>query len=337
MAVLVTGGAGYIGSHTVYALIENGYSGEVIIADNLSTGYHGAVHPDAKFYELDIRDRGALDKLFAKEDITGVIHFAASSQVGESMEKPLQYYDNNLSGTRILLEAMLAAGVKHIVFSSTAAVYGELTEMPIREDAPAHPSSCYGETKLAMEHMMAWVSGAHDLNYVALRYFNAAGAHPSGRIGEAHNPETHLIPLILQVPSGKRKTVSIFGEDYPTPDGTCVRDYIHVMDLADAHVKALDYLQAGGKSDVFNLGNGQGFSVREVIETARRVTGDAIPAELAPRRPGDPAELVASSEKIKNALAWKPQYEKLETIIQTAWQWHKAYPNGFVGDEANEI
>jgi len=329
MAILVTGGAGYIGSHTVYALIESGYPGEVIIADNLSTGHHGAIHPDAKFYELDIRDRKALDELFAKEDITGVIHFAASSQVGESMIKPLQYYDNNLSGTRVLLEAMVAAGVKHIVFSSTAAVYGELAEMPIREDAPTNPSSCYGETKLAMEHMMAWVSGAHDLNYVALRYFNAAGAHPSGKIGEAHNPETHLVPVILQVPNGKRKAVSIYGEDYPTPDGTCVRDYIHVTDLADAHVKALDYLQTGGKSEVFNLGSGTGFSVLEVIETARKVTGEAIPAEIAPRRPGDPAWLVASSEKIKTELDWNPQYAGLETIIQTAWQWHKTHPDGY--------
>ena len=325
--ILVTGGAGYIGSHTVYALIESG--AEVVVADNLSTGHRGAVHPQAKFYELDIRDRGALDELFAREDISGVIHFAASSLVGESMEKPLTYYDNNLGGTLTLLQAMISVDIRHIVFSSTAAVYGEAGEMPIREDAPTHPTNCYGETKLAMERMLAWVSRAHDLSYAALRYFNAAGAHPSGAIGEAHDPETHLIPLILQVPNGKREKVYIFGDDYPTKDGTCLRDYIHVTDLADAHILALDYLQKGGASEVFNLGNGVGFTVREVLDLARQVTGEPIPADIAPRRAGDPAKLVASSEKIKTTLGWKPRYDSLETIIDTAWTWHRTHPNGY--------
>jgi len=329
MAILVTGGAGYVGSHTVYALIESGMTDQVIVADNLSTGHNGAVHPQAKFFDLDIRDRAALDRLFDEEDITGVIHFAASSQVGESMEHPLKYYDNNLHGTQVLLQAMVAADVKHIVFSSTAAVYGEPDQIPILEDSPTIPTNCYGETKLAIERMMAWVSSAHGVSYVALRYFNAAGAHVSGQIGEAHNPETHLIPLILQVPNGQREKVFIFGEDYPTKDGTCVRDYIHVTDLAAAHILALNYLQAGGASDVFNLGNGVGFTVQEVIDIARRVTDHPIPADKAPRRPGDPATLVASSEKIKAKLGWNPQYADLETIMETAWNWHKDHPKGY--------
>ena len=329
MAILVVGGAGYIGSHTAYALLEREGAGEVIVADNLSTGHRGALHPKAKFYELDIRDRAALDALFAKEQIDGVIHFAASSQVGESMEKPLKYYENNLGGTATLLSAMVAAGVKQIVFSSTAAVYGEPQNIPIREDDPTVPTNCYGETKLAVERMLAWTDRAHGLKYAALRYFNAAGAHPSGQIGEAHDPETHLVPVVLQVPNGKRKGVSIFGEDYPTKDGTCVRDYIHVTDLASAHILALEYLQKGGESDVFNLGNGVGFTVREVIDLARAITGEAIPAETAPRRPGDPAQLVASSEKARSVLGWKPCYDSLEVIVKSAWQWHQSHPDGF--------
>ena len=329
MAILVTGGAGYIGSHTVYALLERDANTEVVVADNLSTGHLAAVHPRAKFYQLDIRDRAALDALFAKEQIEGVIHFAASSQVGESMEKPLQYYENNLGGTTALLQAMTVAGVKHIVFSSTAAVYGEPAHSPISEDDPAVPTNCYGETKLAVERMLSWTGHASGLKYVALRYFNAAGAHASGQIGEAHDPETHLVPVVLQVPNGKRAGVSIFGEDYPTKDGTCVRDYIHVTDLADAHILALAYLQKGGESEVFNLGNGVGFTVREVIEVARAITGHEIPAARADRRPGDPAQLVASSEKARRVLGWKPRYDSLETIVNTAWQWHKAHPNGY--------
>ena len=329
MAILVTGGAGYIGSHTVYALLEQDANTEVIVVDNLSTGHRGAVHPWAKFYELDIHDRAALDALFAKEQIAGVIHFAASSQVGESMEHPLKYYANNLGGTTTLLQAMCAAGVKHIVFSSTAAVYGEPERMPIYETDATVPTNCYGETKLAVERMLAWTDRAHGLRYVALRYFNAAGAHIDGKIGEAHSPETHLVPVVLQVPNGKRAGVSIFGEDYPTTDGTCVRDYIHVTDLAAAHILALDYLQKGGDSEVFNLGNGLGFSVREVIEVARQVTGHEIAAAKADRRPGDPAQLVASSEKARSVLGWKPQYDSLETIVASAWNWHRAHPEGY--------
>ncbi|MCI8477424.1 MAG: UDP-glucose 4-epimerase GalE [Oscillospiraceae bacterium] len=329
MAILVLGGAGYIGSHTVYELVDAGR--DVVVVDNLLTGFRQAVHPKARFYQTDIRDRAALDKVFQTESIEGVIHFAASSQVGESMSDPLKYYDNNLYGTTVLLQSMVANGVKHIVFSSTAATYGEPERVPILEDDPTHPTNCYGETKLAMEHMMRWVSGAHDLHYVALRYFNACGAHPSGQIGEAHDPETHLIPIILQAAAGTREAVSIFGDDYPTRDGTCVRDYIHVTDLAQAHILALDYLLRGGENNVFNLGNGVGFTVKEVVEAARTITGQPITANLSPRRSGDPAQLVASSEKAKTVLGWKPQYADLNVILSTAWAWHKNHPNGFEG------
>ena len=329
MAILVLGGAGYIGSHTVYELIDAGR--EVVVADNLITGFKAAVHPKAKFYQIDLRNRVELDELFENEEIDGVIHFAAFSQVGESMSKPLKYYENNLWGTTVLLQSMVAHGVDKIVFSSTAATYGEPERIPILENDRTQPTNCYGETKLAMEKMMRWTGGAHPLQYVALRYFNACGAHMSGSIGEAHNPETHLIPLILQVPLGVREKVSIFGDDYPTKDGTCVRDYIHVTDLAQAHILALDYLMKGGESNVFNLGNGVGFTVKEVIDVARSVTGHPIPAEISPRRAGDPAQLVASSEKAKSVLGWKPQYDSLETIVDSAWKWHKAHPNGFEG------
>ncbi len=327
MAILVLGGAGYIGSHTVYELIDAGR--DVVVADNLLTGFRAAVHPKARFYELDIRDRAALDALFEKEQIEGVIHFAASSQVGESMSAPLKYYDNNLHGTMVLLQSMVAHGVDKIVFSSTAATYGEPERVPILETDRTDPTNCYGETKLSMEHMMRWVSQAHGLRYVALRYFNACGAHASGAIGEAHNPETHLIPLILQVPGGKREKISIFGDDYPTKDGTCVRDYIHVTDLAQAHILALDYLLKGGENNVFNLGNGVGFTVKEVIDVARAVTGHPIPAETCPRRAGDPAQLIASSEKAVKVLGWKPQYNDLNTIIASAWKWHSTHPKGY--------
>lgn len=327
MAILVLGGAGYIGSHTVYELIDAGR--DVVVADNLLTGFRAAVHPKARFYQLDIRDRSALDELFTKERIEGVIHFAASSQVGESMSDPLKYYDNNLHGTMVLLQAMVAHGVDKIVFSSTAATYGEPERVPILETDRTDPTNCYGETKLAMEHMMRWVSRAHGLKYVALRYFNACGAHPSGAIGEAHNPETHLIPLILQVPNGQREKISIFGDDYPTKDGTCIRDYIHVSDLAQAHILALDHLLQGGESDVFNLGNGVGFTVKEVIDVARAVTGHPIPAETCPRRAGDPAQLIASSKKAVEQLGWKPKYNDLNTIIASAWKWHSAHPRGY--------
>lgn len=327
MAILVLGGAGYIGSHTVYELIDAGR--DVVVADNLLTGFRAAVHPKARFYQLDIRDRSALDELFTKEKIEGVIHFAASSQVGESMSDPLKYYDNNLHGTMVLLQAMVAHGVDKIVFSSTAATYGEPERVPILETDRTDPTNCYGETKLAMEHMMRWVSRAHGLKYVALRYFNACGAHPSGAIGEAHNPETHLIPLILQVPNGQREKISIFGDDYATKDGTCIRDYIHVSDLAQAHILALDYLLNGGDNNVFNLGNGVGFTVKEVIDVARAVTGHPIPATTTPRRAGDPAQLIASSKKAVEQLGWKPKYNDLNTIIASAWKWHSAHPRGY--------
>ena len=327
MAILVLGGAGYIGSHTVYELIDAGR--DVVVADNLLTGFKAAVHPKARFYELDIRDRKALDDLFQKEKIEGVIHFAASSQVGESMSDPLKYYDNNLHGTMVLLGAMVAHGVDKIVFSSTAATYGEPERVPILETDKTEPTNCYGQTKLSMEQMMGWVSHAHGLKYVALRYFNACGAHPSGKIGEAHDPETHLIPLILQVPNGKRDAVSVYGDDYPTKDGTCVRDYIHVCDLAQAHILALDYLLKGGENNVFNLGNGVGFTVKEVIDVARSVTGHPIPTEMVPRREGDPAQLVASSAKARTVLGWDPQYADLNTIVSSAWAWHKSHPNGY--------
>lgn len=327
MSILVLGGAGYIGSHTALALVNAGR--DVVVADNLETGFRKAVPEMARFYKGDIRDRAFCDGLFEREQIDGVIHFAANSQVGESMTNPLKYYANNMGGTRVLLESMVAHGVGKIVFSSTAATYGEPERVPILETDATVPTNCYGETKLSMEKMMKWTSVAHGLRYVALRYFNACGAQPDGSIGEAHNPETHLIPVILQVPSGQREKISIFGDDYPTPDGTCIRDYIHVCDLAQAHILALDYLLSGGENNVFNLGNGVGFSVKEVIEEARKVTGHAIPTEVLPRRAGDPAQLIASSEKAKTLLRWKPEFEDLHTIIQTAWDWHKTHPRGF--------
>ena len=327
MSILVLGGAGYIGSHTVYELIDAGK--DVVVADNLETGHIEAVHPKAKFYQGDIRDRAFCDRVFESEQIDGVIHFAANSLVGESMVNPLKYYDNNLCGTKVLLESMVAHGIDKIVFSSTAATYGEPERVPILETDRTEPTNTYGETKLSMEKMFKWTSLAHGLRYVSLRYFNACGAHVSGQIGEAHNPESHLIPLILQVPNGKREYISVFGDDYPTQDGTCVRDYIHVTDLAQAHIRAMDYLTAGGESSIFNLGNGVGFTVNEVIETARRVTGHPIPAQVSPRRAGDPAQLIASSEKARRVLGWKPEHDSLEEIIATAWNWHKNHPNGY--------
>ena len=327
MRILVLGGAGYIGSHTVYELVDAGY--EVIVIDNLLTGFKEAVHPQAKFYEGDIRDKIFLDNILSKEKIDGVIHFAASSQVGESMKNPLKYYNNNLCGTEVLLESMVEHGIDKIVFSSTAATYGEPESIPILETARTLPTNCYGETKLSMEKMFKWISKAHNLRYVSLRYFNACGAHPNGKIGEAHNPETHLIPLVLQVPNGKREYISVFGNDYDTKDGTCVRDYIHVNDLAQAHILAMEYLSNGGESNIFNLGNGVGFTVKEVIETARKVTNHTIPIREEERRAGDPSVLIASSEKARKVLGWKPQYADLETIISTAWKWHVNHPDGY--------
>ncbi len=327
MRILVLGGAGYIGSHTASELVKAGH--EVVIADNLVTGYRKAIPEGAKFYEGDLRDSDFLDNLFHQEKIDAVIHFAAYSLVGESVTNPLKYYDNNLCGTKVLLEAMVKNNVDKIVFSSTAATYGEPENIPILETDRTCPTNPYGETKLAMEKMFKWTAEAHGLRYVSLRYFNACGTDESGEIGEAHTPESHLIPLILQVPNGKRETISIYGTDYDTPDGTCIRDYIHVTDLAQAHILAVKYLANGGKSDIFNLGNGVGYSVREVIETARKVTGHPIPATETPRRAGDPARLVASSEKAKKILGWKPVHDSLEEIISSAWNWHKNHPNGY--------
>lgn len=327
MSILVTGGAGYIGSHTALELIKAGY--DVVIADSLATGYIKAVPKQARFYKGDIRDFRFLDNLFKTESIEAIIHFAAFSLVGESVTNPLKYYENNLYGTKVLLDAMVANNVKKIVFSSTAATYGEPKNIPILESDPTCPTNPYGETKLSMEKMFKWTSEAHGMNFVSLRYFNACGADESGSIGEAHNPESHLIPLILQVPNGKRESISIYGTDYNTDDGTCIRDYIHVTDLASAHILALQYLMNGGKSDIFNLGNGVGYSVREVIDVARKVTRHPIPAIEAPRRAGDPARLVASSEKAKKVLGWKPVHNTLEEIISSAWNWHKNHPNGY--------
>ena len=327
MAVLILGGAGYIGSHCTYDFIERGL--DVVIADNLQTGHIEAVHPKARFYKGDIRDKEFLDDLFKKEKIEAVVHFAASSLVGESMQDPLKYYDNNLYGTMVLLKSMVENNVKKIVFSSTAATYGEPESIPILETDKTEPTNPYGETKLAMEKMFKWANAAYGINFVSLRYFNACGAHKSGQIGEDHDPESHLISIILQVANKKREHINIFGDDYNTPDGTCIRDYIHVTDLAQAHYLAIKFLEENNKSEIFNLGNGTGFSVKEVIETARKVTGDKIPEVISQRRAGDPARLIASSEKAKEVLGWRPQYTSLEEIIETAWLWHKNHPEGF--------
>ncbi|WP_028987666.1 UDP-glucose 4-epimerase GalE [Thermicanus aegyptius] len=326
MAILVTGGAGYIGSHTVVELLSHGE--EVIVLDNLRTGHRESVL-GGELIEGDIRDGDLLDRLFRTHEVEAVIHFAAHSLVGESVGKPLDYYENNLLGSHSLLSAMVRHGVKKIVFSSTAATYGEPKRIPIQEEDDTLPTNPYGETKLAMERMFRWCDGAYGVKSISLRYFNAAGAHPEAKIGEDHVPETHLIPLILQVPLGKRESIHIFGNDYPTPDGTPIRDYIHVMDLAVAHYLALEKLRKEEKSGVYNLGNGRGFSVKEVIETARRVTGHPIPAEEKGRRAGDPAILIASSDRAKEELGWRPQHESLEEIVASAWEWHRTHPGGF--------
>lgn len=326
MSILITGGAGYIGSHTVrYFLDQNE---DVVVVDNLQSGHRNAVDID-KLYQIDLRDQEALDRIFKRHNIEAVIHFAANSLVGESMEKPYEYYHNNVYGMMCLLNVMKDNNVRKIVFSSTAAAYGEPENIPILEDNETNPTNTYGETKLAMEKMMKWFEQGYGIKYVSLRYFNAAGAHESGKIGEDHNPETHLIPLILQVPLGKRDKIFMFGDDYSTEDGTCVRDYIHVLDLASAHYLSLEYLRKNHSSDIFNLGNGNGYSVKEVIEVARKVTNHSIPAEVKDRRAGDPAVLIASSEKAKNVLGWIPKYDSLEKIIGDAWKWHVNNPTGY--------
>ncbi len=327
MSVLICGGAGYIGSHNVRAFKADG--DDVIVVDNLETGHRASVPSDVKFYEGDIRNPETLAKIFTENKIESVIHFCAYSLVGESVDKPLKYFNNNVGGMITLLEAMQKFDVKRIIFSSTAATYGEPKRIPILETDPTEPTNPYGESKRIMEKMMNWVSRRYDIRYVSLRYFNVAGAWHDGTIGEDHRHETHLIPLILQVPMGKREHITVYGDDYPTKDGTCIRDYIHVEDLAKAHILALKYLRDGGESNIFNLGSGDGYSVMEMINAARKVTGHPIPAEIGERRPGDPARLVADSTKAHEILRWQPEITGMEDIIATAWKWHKSHPNGY--------
>lgn len=318
MKVLITGGAGYIGGTVATILLQAGHS--VTVLDNLCHSKRSQVPHDADFVEADIADRARVESLLRDLQPDGVLHFAALIEAGESMQKPEIYFRNNTASTLSLLEAMHATGVNKLVFSSTAAVYGEPEHVPIEEAARLAPTNAYGESKLLVEQMLQWLHRIHGLRYASLRYFNVAGALP-GR-GEAHEPETHVIPLILDVALGRREKIFIFGDDYDTPDGTCIRDYIHVVDLADAHILALNALGAKDRL-VCNLGNGQGFSVKEVIEAARRVTGHPIPVEIKPRRPGDPARLVASSARAHSELGWKPQTPEIEKILQSAWDWHQ--------------
>ena len=326
MSVLVTGGAGYIGSHCVAKLIDRGV--DVVVVDDLSKG-HKASLKGGRLYVGSVADKEFLRNVFEQESIEAVIHFAAYSLVGESMTIPEQYFRNNVTAGLSLIETMIEFKVPYLVFSSTAATFGEPERVPIEENDRQVPTNPYGESKLIVEHMLKWCDQAHGLKYCALRYFNVAGARPDGSIGEDHRPESHLIPLILQVAQGKRDKLSLFGTDYPTKDGTCIRDYIHVDDLIDAHILALDYLRSGSPSAAFNLGNGQGFSNREIIEAARRVTGHPIPVSEEARRPGDPAVLIASSRKAMEVLGWKPNYTSVEDIIATAWNWHSSHPNGY--------
>jgi len=324
MNIFVTGGAGYIGSHTVRLLAEAGH--RVRVYDNLSEG-HAAAVPAGSLFEGDLADEKRLVEGLL-DGFDCVMHFAAHCSVGESMEKPEKYYGNNVVGSLRLLLAMRKTGVKRIVFSSSAATYGNPVKTPIPEDHPTEPINAYGQTKLDFEHALKYYAGAYGIGYAALRYFNAAGAAPDAKIGEDHDPETHLVPIILEVALGRRDAVAIFGTDYPTPDGTCIRDYIHVYDLAQAHILAMEAIEPG-KGRVYNLGNGAGYSVREVIETARRVTGHRLPVKEGPRRAGDPPTLVASSEKITRELGWKPRFPDLQAIVETAWRWHQSHPEGY--------
>ncbi len=324
MKILVTGGAGYIGSVTVAELVREGHA--VTVFDNLSNGHRKAVVQGANLIVSDLADSNRLAETFAKGEFDAVMHFAAFIEAGASMKAPERFFRNNTANTLTLLETMLRAGVHRLVFSSTAALYGDPEAVPIPEDAPLHPTNAYGESKLLVEHMLAWMNRIHGLRYASLRYFNAAGA--TAELGEAHHPESHLIPLVLQAAAGKRPNISIFGTDYPTPDGTCVRDYIHVADLAKAHLLALHALEAREKL-VYNLGNGSGFSVRQVIDTAQRVTGHSIPVVECPRRAGDPSVLVAGSGKIQSELGWRPQFPNPEEIIRSAWEWHQRHPDGY--------
>jgi len=325
--VLLVGGAGYIGSHAVRLLQQRGVP--VVVLDNLSTGHRVAT--SATFEQVDLADKEGLAAVFAKHAPRAVIHFAAKCYVGDSVEQPALYYRENVGNTWNLLEAMRAAEVRDIVFSSSCATYGEPVELPITEDHPLVPINPYGRTKLHMEHMLDDFATAYGMRFAALRYFNAAGASTKGDIGEDHRPETHLIPLVLEVALGQRQGIKIFGEDYDTPDGTCVRDYIHVEDLGDAHLRALCKLQAGEQRILCNLGTGQGFSVREVVQISRELTGHAIPAEVVGRRPGDPARLISGGTRARDLLGWAPQKPELSTILEDAWRFHQAHPHGYAG------
>ena len=326
MAILVTGGAGYIGSHCVAALLDQG--ADVVVVDDLSKGHRQAVK-GGRLYIGDVADQHFLDGVFSRENVEAVIHFAAYSLVGESMSIPDEYFRNNVTAGLTLIRTMVAHKVPYLVFSSTAATFGEPVRTPIEEDDPQVPTNPYGESKLIVEKMLKWCDRAYGLKYCALRYFNVAGARADGSIGEDHRPETHLIPLILSVAQGRRDSLKLFGTDYPTPDGTCVRDYIHVEDLIDAHMLALEYLKRENTSNAFNLGNGTGFSNRQIIDAARRVTGHPIPVVEEGRRPGDPAVLIASSKKAMDVLGWQPKYTNVEDIIRTAWNWHSIHPDGY--------
>jgi UDP-glucose 4-epimerase len=329
MRVLVTGGAGYIGSVVADELLEAGH--DVVVLDNLSRGHRQAVPKNADLVVGELAERGSLEPLLRSRAIDAVIHLAALIEAGESMKAPETFFRNNTANALTLFEAMLATGVKRLVFSSTAALFGNPERTPIEEDDAIHPTNAYGESKLLVERMLAWFHQIHGLRYASLRYFNAAGASRPDK-GEAHQPETHLIPRILQVALGRAQQANIFGTDYPTPDGTCVRDYIHVSDLARAHLlalNALDTVSGNFTPLVYNLGNGQGFSVREVVEVAREVTGHPIPVIESPRRAGDPAVLIASSEKIRRELGWQPTFADLKSIVKSAWQWHVSHPNGY--------
>ena len=324
MKVLVTGGAGYIGSVVASQLVEAGDS--VVVLDNLYQGHRAAVHPEAHFIEGDLADKGLLDRLMAQHQPEAIMHFASHTLVGESVEKPFLYLGDNVQNGLNLLQAAVDHGVQRFILSSTANLFDDPESMPISEKERIVPGSPYGESKFILERLLYWMDRIYGLRYAALRYFNACGA-ASPDLGEDHDPETHLIPLVLQVALGQREKIVIFGDDYGTPDGTCIRDYIHVLDLAQAHILALRALAQGSRT--YNLGNGRGFSVKEVVETARQVTGPPIPAEIGPRRPGDPDILIAGSESIKRDLGWRPQYPDLVEIIDSAWQWHQKHPNGY--------
>lgn len=323
--ILVTGGAGYVGSHAVASLRERGYG--VVVIDDLSQGHRAAVPPGVELVVADLKDRAAVEGVFARARFDAVMHFAARSLVGESMVRPELYLNDNVTAANVLIETAVKAGVRKMVVSSTANLFGTPDRMPIDEDTPIDPGSPYGESKYIMERLLVWADRCQGLRSACLRYFNAAGAHPDGTLGEDHSPETHLIPLVLDAAAGRRSHIEVFGDDYPTPDGTCVRDYVHVMDLADAHIRVLDALET--RSVRYNLGTGTGYSVREVIAAVERVTGKKVPVKVGARRPGDPAILVASSARIRAELGWQPRFDRLDDIIATAWAWRARHPQGY--------